>query len=122
MISKEQINESKEHAIDLFKEYDSIINDLQQYWKGLSHDNLVKKASEFSSEFSKTIESQFDYFSEIFDAFEKSIQKIDIVLDGEHLTNSDDDYISTKSVKAINEKIESVAEIKLDAATQNYNV
>ena len=74
MVSKERINENKENAIDLFKEYDSIINELQQYWKGSSHNNLVNKATEFSTEFSKTIENQFDYFLEIFAEYEKSIQ------------------------------------------------
>ena len=126
MVSKEKINENIESVKELFNEYDSVIADLQEYWIGVSHNNLVNKATEFSTEFSKTIQVQFDYFSKLVEEYEQSIQKIDVAVNGEPLVsglfNGEDNYISTNRVKAINDKIDSISDVKLDAATQNYNV
>lgn len=126
MVSKERIKENMEDVKKLFSEYNSIIDELQQYWKGLSHDNLVNKATEFSANFSKTIETQFDYFAKIIEGIEKSIQKLDIVIDNETLdstiSSGNDNYIPISIVKTINEEVANASGVKLDAATQNYNV
>lgn len=63
MVSSGTVNSDSSKITSILSDYDSKIESLSSGWKGVSYDNLQAKASEFSSQFSSTIESQTASFA-----------------------------------------------------------
>lgn len=73
MVSSGQVNSDSSNLSSILTEYDSKISSLSSSWKGSSHDNLQAKATEFSSEFSSSIEDQMSSFATACDLYEEYI-------------------------------------------------
>lgn len=71
MVSSGQVNSDLSSIKTCLSNYDNFIGEMSSSWMGMSYDNLVAKANEFSSEFSSSISSQMNSFATACDLYEK---------------------------------------------------
>ena len=70
MVSSGQVNSDSSSLKTLFTQYDGYISELSSCWTGASHDNLAAKASEFSSSYLSSLQSQMTSFASACDLYE----------------------------------------------------
>ena len=70
MVSSGRVSSDSSSLKTLFTQYDGFIGEMSSSWKGISHDNLVSKANEFSSSYSSNIQSQMTSFASACDLYE----------------------------------------------------
>lgn len=73
MVSSGTVDSDLSTITGTFSKYDSLVGEVDGYWKGNSCNNFKEKASEFSSSFSSTINSQMTAFSEACNLYEQYI-------------------------------------------------
>lgn len=71
MVSSGRVNSDLASIKSSLSNYDNLIGDMSNSWKGISYDNLVSKANAFSSEFSSSISSQMNSFATACDLYER---------------------------------------------------
>lgn len=71
MVSSGQVNSDLSSITSALSQYTSCVTDLSSSWKGDSFDNLSSKASEFSSEYTSSLTSQFNAFASTCDLYEQ---------------------------------------------------
>ncbi len=70
MVSSGQVSSDASSLKSLFTQYDGFIGTLGSSWKGISYDNLVAKANEFSTAYSSSLQSQMSSFASACDLYE----------------------------------------------------
>lgn len=70
MVSSGQVNSDSSNLKSLFTQYDGYISEFSSCWTGASHDNLAAKASEFSSSYLSSLQSQMTSFASACDLYE----------------------------------------------------
>ena len=73
MVSSGRVNSDLSSIKLNLANYDRLIGDMGTVWKGLSYENLVSKASAFSSDFFSSISSQMNSFASACDLYEMYI-------------------------------------------------
>lgn len=70
MVSSGRVNSDASSLKSLFSQYDGFVSELGSSWTGNSYDNLVAKATEFSSSYSNSLQSQMISFASACDLYE----------------------------------------------------
>ena len=70
MVSSGVVNSDSSSLKSLFTNYDSFITELSSSWKGVSYDNLVSKATEFSTSYLSSVQSQMSSFASACNLYE----------------------------------------------------
>ena len=71
MVSSGTITSDLNSLKSCLENYQSEIENLSSFWKGVSHDNLVAKSEDFQSEYLSTIEGEMNSFANACDSYEQ---------------------------------------------------
>lgn len=116
MVSSGLVNSDLSSLKSLFTQYDGFITEMGSSWTGVSHDNLVAKANEFSTSYSNSMQSQMSSFANACDLYEtyKSTKQSISAAESNYRSavSSNDSSTASKYNNQINELKSKLNEIK----------